>query len=107
MVVECALTAAFRVVAMMRTPILLFTICVVLSGCSTATLVQESNFQNGQQVVCRDVVPVGSHLKERVCTTLSENKEESDRAKQVLEQAQQRRAADALLNAGGRRPEGP
>ena len=70
-------------------------------------MVQETHFKNGQQVVCRDHVPVGSHLKERVCTTLAENKEESNRAKEVLDQAQQRRAMDAALNRSGRRPEGP
>jgi hypothetical protein len=70
--------------------------------------VQESKFANGDQVVCHYVVPVGSHLKERVCMTLAENKEESDRAKAVLDQAQQRRAADILLQrGGGRRSEGP
>ena len=91
----------------MRSSILFCATCVVFSGCSPATIVQESRFENGQEVVCRDYVPVGSHLKERVCTTLSENKEESDRAKEVLEQAQHRRAADAILNRGGRRAEGP
>lgn len=71
-------------------------------------MVQEPHIQNGQQVVCRYYVPVGSHLKERVCETLAENKEHSDRAKEVLEQAQQRRALDATLNrSGGRRAEGP
>ena len=70
-------------------------------------MVQETHFKNGQQVVCRDHVPVGSHLKERVCTTLAENKEESNKAKEVLDQAQQRRAMDAMLNRSGRRPEGP
>ena len=71
-------------------------------------MVQEPHFQNGQQVVCRYYVPVGSHLKERVCETLAENKEQSERAKEVLEQAQQRRAIDAILNrSGGRRAEGP
>jgi hypothetical protein len=91
----------------MRSSILLSMICIVLSGCSPALTMQESKFANGNQVVCRYVVPVGSHLKERVCTTLAENKEESDRAKAALEQVQQRRAADALLQRGGRRSEGP
>jgi hypothetical protein len=59
-------------------------------------------------VVCRYVVPVGSHLKERVCETVAQNKEESDQAKRVLEEAQLRRATDqALQRAGGRRSEGP
>jgi hypothetical protein len=91
----------------MRSSILLCVICVVLSACSPALVVPESKFTNGGQVVCRDVVPVGSHLKERVCTTLADSKEESNRAKAALEQAQQRRAADALLQRGGRRAEGP
>jgi hypothetical protein len=78
-------------------------------GCASPALtVQESQFQPGQQVVCRYVVPVGSHLKERVCETVAQNKEESDQAKRVLEEAQLRRATDqALQRAGGRRSEGP
>jgi hypothetical protein len=91
----------------MRSSILLGMVCVVLSACSPALTPQESKFSNGDQVVCRYVVPVGSHLKERVCTTLSANKEESNQAKAVLEQAQHRRAADALLQRSGRRAEGP
>jgi hypothetical protein len=91
----------------MRSSILFCAICVVFSGCSPATMVQETHFKNGQQVVCRDHVPVGSHLKERVCMTLAENKEDSDRAKKVLEEAQYRRAADVILNRSGRRAEGP
>jgi hypothetical protein len=89
----------------MRSRILLCTLSIVLTACTPALTVQESKFSNGGEVVCRDVVPVGSHLKERVCETLSDNKEESDRAKAILEQAQHRRAADALLR--GRRSEGP
>jgi hypothetical protein len=69
---------------------------------------QESKLNAGNQVVCRTVVPTGSHLKQRVCTTVAQNKEESESAKALREQAQQRRAADALLQrSGGRRAEGP
>jgi hypothetical protein len=71
-------------------------------------MIQETKFSNGGQVVCRDVVPVGSHLKERVCMTLAASKEESNKAKAVLDAAQQRRAMDAALQrSGGKRAEGP
>ena len=79
----------------------------VLLGCSPALTVQESKFKTGEEVVCHTVVPTGSHLKERVCTTVAQSKDRSERARAVLEQAQQRRAADALLQRGGRRAEGP
>jgi hypothetical protein len=92
----------------MQTSILLSTVCaVVLAGCSAAVVEQDSKFANQSELVCRDVVPVGSHLKERVCMTKSENKEDSNQAKRVLEEAQQRRAADALMQRGGQRYGGP
>lgn len=92
----------------MRVSILLSPAFVILlSACTSATLVQESKFENAGEVVCRDVVPVGSHLKERVCTTVADSKEESTQARRALEEVQQRRDADALLQRGGRRPEGP
>jgi hypothetical protein len=92
----------------MKSLLLLCASSIALLGCSPALTVQESKFNTGEQIVCREVVPVGSHLKERVCTTVAQNKEESNSAKAVLEQAQQRRAADALLQrSGGRRAEGP
>jgi len=91
----------------MRASILVSTICVVLSGCSSAVVERESKFANEGELVCRDVVPVGSHLKERVCVTKAANKEDSNQAKRVLEEAQHRRAADALMQRGGQRYGGP
>jgi len=93
---------------MNRHLLLAFPIVTALGCTSPALTVQESSFHPGEQVVCRYVVPVGSHLKERVCETVAQNKEESEQAKRVLEEAQIRRAADqALQRGGGRRPEGP
>jgi hypothetical protein len=91
----------------MRSSIVLSTACIALSGCSVAVVEQDSKFANEGEQVCRYVVPVGSHLKERICETRAANKEESNQAKRILEEAQQRRAADALMQRGGQRYGGP
>ncbi|HVF17908.1 MAG TPA: hypothetical protein VNA21_13390 [Steroidobacteraceae bacterium] len=92
----------------MKSFLIVFASGVALLGCSQALTIQESKFNAGEELVCRTVTPTGSHLKQRICTTVAQNKDESDRAKLVLEQAQQRRATDAVLQrGGGPRAEGP
>jgi hypothetical protein len=92
----------------MRSSILFATLCLVLTACSPALVQQESAFANASKVVCKEVVPVGSHLKQRVCTTVAANAEESQQAKQVLADAQQRLRDDMAMERATRRaPRGP
>lgn len=92
----------------MRTRILLGTLCWFLTACSPALVQQESKFANANKVVCKDVVPVGSHLKRRMCTTVAASAEESQQAKKVLADAQQRLRDDMVMEHATRRaPRGP
>ncbi len=92
----------------MRSGVALGFLCVTLAACSTALVPQESKFANASRVVCKDVVPVGSHLKHRVCLTVAESAEESKEAKNVLADAQQRLRDDMLMERATRRvPRGP
>lgn len=90
------------------------TLCCALLGlglaaCSPALVQQPSKFAVADRVVCHDVVPVGSHLKERVCTTASASAEESKEAKAVLSEAQQRLRDDLAMERAmrSRVPRGP
>jgi hypothetical protein len=92
----------------MKNSSLLATLCWVLTACSPALVQQDSEFANVSKVVCKEVVPVGSHLKQRVCTTVAASAEESQQAKQVLADAQQRLRDDMAMERATRRaPRGP
>jgi Skp family chaperone for outer membrane proteins len=92
----------------MKNKLLLGILCFLLSACSPALMPPETEFANASKVVCKEVVPVGSHLKERVCTTVAASAEESQQAKQVLADAQQRLRDDIMMERASRRaPRGP
>ena len=82
---------------------------VALTACSPALVQEPGKVASASRVVCRDVVPVGSHLKERVCTTTAALNEDSKEAQAVLEAAQQRLRDELMMERAmrSRTPRGP
>jgi hypothetical protein len=82
---------------------------VALTACSPAHMQEPGKFASASRVVCYDVVPVGSHLKERVCTTTAALNQDSKEAQAVLEAAQQRLRDELMMERAmrNRTPRGP
>ncbi|HEY8539307.1 MAG TPA: hypothetical protein VIL28_10615 [Steroidobacteraceae bacterium] len=72
-------------------------LCVFLTACSPALVEEPGEFATASPVVCSDVTPTGSHLKQRVCTTEAEIAEEAARAREEVAEAQQRQRDELAI----------
>lgn len=69
--------------------LVLSSLCLLLIACSPALVQEPGELAKARQVVCMDVVPTGSLLPKRVCTTAGASAEEAAEAKEALAEAQQ------------------